>query len=142
MSDRSLTEVSMKLVLSLSLVVALSFPSFVRAQEPAPVAKTGTPAAAKEKAPVYDEKAVGSEQIAAALARAKRENRRVLVQWGGNWCHWCVLLSEFEKSNAKVSKEILYEYDVVKIDSAPLTTRSTPIWSRSTAPTSRMACRT
>lgn len=104
----------MKLFLSLSLVAALSIQSLVRAQDPAPAAKSGQ--TAKEKAPVYDEKAVGSEQIAAALARAKRENRRVLVQWGGNWCSWCVLLSEFEKSNGKVSKELLYEYDVVKID--------------------------
>lgn len=105
----------MKLVLSL-LVVALSIPSVVRAQVPTPVAKTGNAEPAKEKAPVYDEKAVGSEQIAAALARAKRENRRVLVQWGGNWCPWCVLLAELEKKDGKISKELLYEYDVVKID--------------------------
>ncbi len=110
----------MKLWLPLLFVVAVPTLALTRAQDPAPKPKAeataGAKAGAKEKVPVYDEKAVGSEQIAAALARAKRENRRVLVQWGGNWCHWCILLAELEKTNAKISKELLYEYDVVKID--------------------------
>jgi thiol:disulfide interchange protein len=106
----------MKLLLSLFLVDGFAPSSFARAQAPTLGSRTGTAEAPKQKTPVYDEKAVGSEEIAAALARAKRENRRVLVQWGGNWCHWCVLLADFEKTDGKVSKELLYEYDVVKID--------------------------
>ena len=42
------------------------------------------------KKPLYDESADAKQQIAAALAKAKRENRRVLIQWGGNWCSWCI----------------------------------------------------
>jgi thiol:disulfide interchange protein len=106
----------MKLWLPLLFVVALPTLALVRAQDPAPKPKSEAKAVTKEKAPVYDEKAVGSEQLAAALARAKRENRRVLVQWGANWCHWCILLADLQKKDAKISKELLYEYDVVKID--------------------------
>jgi thiol:disulfide interchange protein len=106
----------MKLWLPLLFVVALPTLALVHAQDPAPKPLAGAKAAPKDKAPVYDEKAIGSEQIAAALARAKRENRRVLVQWGANWCHWCVLLADLQKKDASISKEILYEYDVVKID--------------------------
>ncbi len=52
-----------------------------------------------QRAPIYDESADARRQIAEALARAKRENRRVLVQWGANWCGWCHLLHDaFEKS--------------------------------------------
>src|SRR4051812_35695588 len=110
------TEVLIKIVLPLFLLVAVAGFYFSPAQTPTPAPKAGTHEGLRDKTPVYDENAVGSEQIASALARAKRENRRVLVQWGANWCHWCVLLSDFQKTNGKVSKEILYEYDVVKID--------------------------
>ncbi len=66
--------------------------------------------------PVYDESAVGSEQVAAALKRAKREDKRVLIQWGANWCGWCKLLAATMKEDRDLSRELLYEYEVVKID--------------------------
>jgi thioredoxin-related protein len=104
----------MKLFLPFLLALALPIqnPNPNPSQDPAPKPK----AEKKASAPVYDEKAVGKDQIAAALVRAKRENRRVLVQWGGNWCPFCVALADLEKTDAGVSKELLYEYDVVKID--------------------------
>jgi thiol-disulfide isomerase/thioredoxin len=40
----------------------------------------------------------------------------VLIQWGGNWCGWCVLLHERLKSDAGLRKLLLYEYDVVPVD--------------------------
>jgi thioredoxin-related protein len=73
--------------------------------------------ATKERKAIYDEKADGKAQIAAALASAKRENRRVLIQWGGNWCSWCVLLHERFASDPELAKILRYEYDVVHIDS-------------------------
>src|ERR1043165_1768278 len=69
-----------------------------------------------EKAPIYDEKAEAKDQIAAALKKAKKENRRVLIQWGANWCGWCHLLHEKVASDKALAKELMYEYDVVLID--------------------------
>jgi uncharacterized protein YyaL (SSP411 family) len=66
--------------------------------------------------PVYDEKADAKQQIADALAKAKKENRRVLIQWGGNWCPWCVKLHELFKVEPQVARTLLYEYDVVYVD--------------------------
>jgi len=66
--------------------------------------------------PIYDEQADAKAQIAAALASAKKENRRVLIQWGANWCGWCRLLHDTFQSNAQIKKELLYEYDVVLVD--------------------------
>jgi thiol:disulfide interchange protein len=40
----------------------------------------------------YDPKASGKAQIAAAVAHAKASNKRVLVQFGGNWCVFCEAL--------------------------------------------------
>src|SRR5215510_15500317 len=65
---------------------------------------------------IYDESADGAAQIAAALARAKKENRRVLVQWGANWCGWCRTLHNLCRNDEAIRKELLYEYDVVLVD--------------------------
>ncbi|MCC6678745.1 MAG: thioredoxin family protein [Phycisphaerales bacterium] len=69
-----------------------------------------------EKARVYDEAADAKQQIAAAIARAKKENRRVLVQWGGNWCPWCIALHGLFKSDKAIARTLMYEYEVVYVD--------------------------
>ena len=86
--------------------------------EPKPGVTAGGQPAEKEKAKpkVYDEKADAKQQIAAALAKAKKENRRVLIQWGGNWCSWCILLDGTMKKDKDLARELSYEYDVVHID--------------------------
>lgn len=73
-------------------------------------------ATAKAEPPVYDEQADGRQQVAAALAKAKQENRRVLIQWGANWCGWCKWLAGTMKSDAALRRKLQYEYDVVHID--------------------------
>lgn len=67
------------------------------------------------RAPLYDESADGKQQIAAALERARHDNRRVLVQWGGNWCSWCYALHD-RFAEPKLGKELLYEYEIVLVD--------------------------
>jgi thiol:disulfide interchange protein len=64
----------------------------------------------------YDESADAKEQIAAALARAKGENRRVLIQWGANWCSWCKLLDGLCASDRTIKQKLSYEYDTVLVD--------------------------
>lgn len=67
-------------------------------------------------APIYDEKADAAKDIEAALAKAKKENQRVLIQWGANWCHWCTLLHGTFQKDQKVSRKLMYEYVVVRVD--------------------------
>ena len=66
--------------------------------------------------PVYDEKADAKKDVAAALERAKRENKRVLIQWGANWCGWCKWLAGTMKKDGQLARTILYEYEVVHVD--------------------------
>jgi thiol-disulfide isomerase/thioredoxin len=87
--------------------------------EPAAAAPAATPAAAKpagKPADFYDEHADLHQLVADALARATKENRRVLIQWGGNWCGWCHQLHDLYASDAGIKHELLYEYDVVYAD--------------------------
>lgn len=74
--------------------------------------------AAEASAPpkIYDEQADAGQQIAAALAKARKENRRVLIQWGANWCGWCHKLHTLCKENPDISRELMYEYEVVLVD--------------------------
>lgn len=72
--------------------------------------------AAQPAKPVYDENADGKAQIGAAVARAKKNNTRVLIQWGGNWCGWCTMLHSTFKKDKDIAHELLYEYEVVYVD--------------------------
>jgi thioredoxin-related protein len=123
-------------VAAFALVVAAVSSDVASGQEPAkpaPAKPTTTPAvpavplvpsgaqaagdhAKVEQKPVYDEKADTKQQIAAALAKAKRENQRVLIQWGGNWCPWCILLHQKMTSDPDLMMELLFEYQVVHAD--------------------------
>ncbi len=79
----------------------------------------GHPAVAQHKPklpPIYDAKADGNKQIADALAIAKRDNKRVLLQFGANWCIWCHRLHDLFDNDPLVSKKLLYEYVLVLID--------------------------
>lgn len=70
----------------------------------------------QEKRDLYDEKADAKAVIAAALAKAKENNRRVLIQWGANWCGWCYKLEECFTKDKDVRRKLLYEYDLVHVD--------------------------
>lgn len=82
----------------------------------APSAPQEPPKEAPKARQVYDEQADAAADVKAALARAKSENRRVLVVWGANWCGWCVKLADVFAKDAELAKKLLYEYDVVKVD--------------------------
>jgi thiol-disulfide isomerase/thioredoxin len=96
--------------------VAVSLAVFAAAAAPARDNKPARPKKPVAKKPVYDEKADAKAAVKAALAAAKRENRRVLIQWGGNWCSWCVLLHDRFREDRDLARKLRYEYDVVYVD--------------------------
>lgn len=91
-------------------------------QESIPATPILTPAEAQKArqpertTPVYDEAANAGDDIAAAIAKAKQENRRVLIQWGANWCGWCNQLHDHMRADPELRNELLYEYDLVHVD--------------------------
>lgn len=95
-----------------SLLAALPLSVALLAQEPVAPAKPVNPT----EPAVYDEAADARQQIALALAKAKQENQRVLIQWGANWCGWCKWLAATMKKDGKLRRELMYEYQVVHID--------------------------
>jgi thiol:disulfide interchange protein len=72
-------------------------------------AKTTRPA-------IYDENADGAKQIADALAVAKKENKRVLLQFGANWCGWCHKLHKLCQTDAEIVAKLKESFVVVLVD--------------------------
>lgn len=100
------TKLSRILALVVLSILATQFPSIGGAAE-AP--KTSRPN-------IYDETLDGSRQVAVALAKAQKENQRVLLQFGANWCGWCHKLHRLFESNKEVSTELKTHYVVVLVD--------------------------
>lgn len=95
-------------------ITLLRLPAGASAQQPPGDKPAAQPQAAKPA--IYDTTADAKTQIAAALAKAKRENQRVLVMFGGNWCSWCHKLHELFKKERRIGKALLYEYQLVLVD--------------------------
>jgi len=70
----------------------------------------------KDRPVIYDTKADGGKQIEEALDVAKRDNKRVLLQFGANWCVWCHRLHKMLADNKDLAKTITNEYVFVLID--------------------------
>src|SRR5690606_9236642 len=45
-------------------------------------------------------------KIDARIKKAKKENKNIILQAGGNWCSWCLLFNDFIKTNTKVKNEL------------------------------------
>ncbi|MBP7676198.1 MAG: thioredoxin family protein [Thermoanaerobaculia bacterium] len=80
------------------------------------------PAVRKTPAPpVYDEAADAKADVAAAVAKAKKEKKRVLVTLGANWCGWCRALDRLFTKDETVAAQLAAGYVPVKVDVGRMT---------------------
>jgi thioredoxin-related protein len=64
---------------------------------------------------VYDDQRDPFKDANAALALAKKTNRNVLIEVGGNWCSWCHKMDAFLLKNPNVYKILHSKYVLLKI---------------------------
>ena len=115
-----------KSLLSLAVVALFALPASAQPGPGGPPAAPpsqpgpGITAAASEvrtpSAPVYDESADAKADVAAAVAKAKKEKKRVLVTLGANWCSWCRALDRTFTKDEKVAAAIAKSYVPLKVD--------------------------
>ena len=55
---------------------------------------------------LYHPNADAAKDIAAAVKKARAENKYVLLQGGGNWCSWCIEFARFCKADPKIDSVI------------------------------------
>lgn len=71
------------------------------------------------KKPLYDPAADGMKQLNEAIAKAKATGKHVFVQYGGNWCSWCIKFDAFCKEDAEITKVLEDNYIPVKLNYSP-----------------------
>ena len=65
---------------------------------------------------IFDSAADAEMQITTALVKAKRENQRVLLMFGGNWCGWSHKLYHVFENDKQIAQLLHYEYQLVLVD--------------------------
>jgi thioredoxin-related protein len=51
---------------------------------------------------LYKPESNAKTDIRKAIKKAKRENKHVLIQAGGNWCKWCLEFARFAKADKSI----------------------------------------
>ncbi len=65
---------------------------------------------------IYDTKADGEQQVAAALARAGREGRRVLLSLGASWCGDSQAMYHLLQTDRNIRRELERHYVLAMVD--------------------------
>jgi thioredoxin-related protein len=68
---------------------------------------------------LYDPTLDGMKQINEAISKAKASGKHVLVQYGGNWCPWCIRFDGFCKADAEILKAINDNYVKIELNYSP-----------------------
>jgi thiol-disulfide isomerase/thioredoxin len=68
---------------------------------------------------LYDPSLDGMKQVKEAILKAGSTGKHVLVQYGGNWCPWCIRFNAFCKADAGITKAIEDNYVVVELNYSP-----------------------
>jgi thioredoxin-related protein len=64
----------------------------------------------------FDPSRDAAADINAAIAEAKRTDRRVILDVGGEWCIWCHKLDAFYENNPDVKEFLNQHYVVMKVN--------------------------
>ena len=66
--------------------------------------------------PIYDTQADGTKLIADALVIAQRDHKRVLVEFGANWCIWCHRLHTLLTTDPEIAAYFQAHFILVLVD--------------------------
>ena len=98
--------IMMKLILKISAIALLMAISCVTLS-------------AQEAKKLYDPSLDGMKQIKESVASAKASGKHVLIQYGGNWCPWCIKFDGYSNADPEISKLMAENYIPVKLNYSP-----------------------
>ena len=67
----------------------------------------------------FDPKRDPEKDLAEAVKIAKKQNKRIILDVGGEWCSWCHKLDKFFATNVEAGKILKDKYVVVKVNFSP-----------------------
>jgi len=59
------------------------------------------------------------KDLETAVVKAKSENKRILLDVGGEWCIWCHRLDAFIESNEEIKGFLTENYITIKVNFSP-----------------------
>ena len=65
---------------------------------------------------LYDPNANVATDVAACIRQAKRENKQVMLQIGGNWCVWCYRFNAFVETDSTLRNLLHNNYIVYHLN--------------------------
>jgi thiol:disulfide interchange protein len=65
---------------------------------------------------LYHPKADARKEIALAVAKARAQNKQVLIQAGGNWCGWCIEFNRLVTNDTSLHSIIQANYIVYHLN--------------------------
>ena len=68
---------------------------------------------------LYNPAANVKKDVAAAVAKAKKEGKHVMLQVGGNWCSWCYRYDGFVKGDTSLKRIVDENYVVYHLNYSP-----------------------
>lgn len=72
--------------------------------------------AADKKEQIYDPALDVKTAVKGSLDKAQKENKHILLMFGGNWCPWCHRLHQLLKSDKAIKKFLEENYILVMVD--------------------------
>ena len=79
-------------------------------------------AAAEEKAKLpkpYDANANAEKDIENLIAKAKKENKNIILQAGGNWCIWCLRFNQYVQTTPELKQLVDENYVYYHLNWSP-----------------------
>jgi len=65
---------------------------------------------------VYDPARDPAEDVQQAISIAQRENKRIMLELGGDWCIWCKYMDDFYASHPDILQYRAENYVLVKVN--------------------------
>lgn len=92
-----------KLIFTCLIIIAGSVAVFAQAQTPVKTEakKAEEKSLEREK---FDPKRDAAADLQAAIITAQKENKRIILDVGGEWCIWCVWMDKFFINNPDLTK--------------------------------------
>ena len=93
---------------------AAAAPALTTQPAAAPV-PDGPPPAAFYTVGHYDKQQDPAADLAATIERATAEQKRIILQIGGDWCGWCGRISDYMQTNERVRQLVEDHFVVMKV---------------------------
>ena len=65
---------------------------------------------------LYNPNADATKDLAKLIAQAKKQNKHILIQAGGNWCTWCIRFNKFSAAEQKIDSILKADYIVYHLN--------------------------